>query len=90
MQWTSITPTIIFGDNLMQHYNSTKIFSSDKETQVQVSSHRCSYAVWIDDEHVTITGPGVSERALRDELPTIDDAEDLAIACIILFENGNF
>ena len=73
----------------MQHYTATKIYTGDKEAQINVASNRCVYGVWITDDIVTIVGPGVNERLIIDELPQIDEVEDLAIFAVILFENGN-
>lgn len=71
----------------MQNYQARIRYTEEQETQVMVSSSKCTYQVWIEDE-VTLVGPGVHESASFENLQQIDDVEDFAILIVLLFENG--
>lgn len=73
---------------MSQRYSASKMFVNDAEREVQVSSDKCQYWVWINEEEVTVRGPGVRESG---ELPIVNgklDDEDFAIFVVLLFENG--
>jgi hypothetical protein len=72
---------------MSQTYTAQKLHSSDKEREIQVCSKRCRYLVWINDEDISLFGPGVREKAETFE-QQFESSEDLAIYTVLLFENG--
>ena len=76
---------------MTQRYVATKMFQSDTERELQVQSSKCLYFVWINEEEVTLRGPGVREGSDVESLPKTNgklDDEDFAIMLVLLFENG--
>ncbi|MCK5644186.1 MAG: hypothetical protein KAJ19_25530 [Gammaproteobacteria bacterium] len=73
---------------MAQSYTAQKIYSNDKEEEVQVCSARCRYMVWLSDGEVSLFGPGVRETSEGEDYERFDSFEDFAIHTVLLFENG--
>ena len=73
---------------MTQKYSANKMYASDAEREVQVTSDKCQYWVWINDEEITLRGPGVREAGTFPETNGKLDDEDFAIFVVMLFENG--
>lgn len=74
-----------------QQYSARLVYTSDSEREVQVTSAKCHYWIWLSEEDCTLRGPGVRENSQVDELPKTGgklDDEDFAILLVLLFENG--
>ena len=74
-----------------QSYRASLLFSGERETELQVQSDKCLYYVWLNEEEVSLRGPGVRESSGVDDLPDTNgklDDEDFAILLVLLFENG--
>ncbi len=73
---------------MTQSYMAQKIYSNDREEEVQVTSARCRYMVWLSGGEVSLFGPGVRESSDEEDYEKFDSFEDFAIHVVLLFENG--
>lgn len=73
---------------MSQRYTASIMFANDNEREVQVSSDKCQYWVWINEDEITVRGPGVREAGSFPSTPGKLDDEDFSIYTILLFENG--
>lgn len=73
---------------MSQTYMAQRIYSNDREEEVQVVSARCLYRVWLSDGEISLFGPGVQETSDEEDYEKYDSFEDFAIHVVLLFENG--
>ena len=74
----------------MQIYSAWTLYTSEYESEIRVKSSRCLYVVWVDEDEITLRGPGVEETGSRESFPEFDSIEDLAIVVVIRFENSDW
>jgi hypothetical protein len=71
---------------------SATLFVADHLTIIRVQSLKCHYRVAVEDEKLTIYGPGVEEELEYGEeghaFLLLFDPEARAIAAVLLFEEG--
>lgn len=72
----------------MQSYHAHKLYDSEEEIELLVSSNRCQYKVWISEGEVSLAGPGVDESEDIGADPRFEDVEDFALYIVLMFENG--
>lgn len=73
---------------MAQSYSAQRIFDSHRESDIRVTSARCLYTIWSNQDECMLIGPGVQETTTLEGLPTFDSDEDRAIYLVLLFENG--
>lgn len=76
---------------MSQYYRASLHFVGDGDKEVLVESAKCRYQVWLGEDEVALSGPGVDELSSLESLPDTGgkmDDEDFAVLVVLLFENG--